>query len=208
MFFSPCSLRSAQCATLIALATVAGVSRFESREPSTPPPGTDTSTTTLVRCAANRYLISLLAASRHLPTTATPTRIVLEPIAAFEPPADIAVPPPPCDAIDAPPRPASVVLPTPQVRAFPFAIGPPPRGSRVSCRPVAPVSAGVVRFDFRLVSLDRLMGGRSVPNPGANPLPSYALRGEPKPFFRSSTCALRRPSGPPRRAERKDFLFL
>lgn len=55
MFVSPCTLRSAQCAALIALATVAGIARTETPAPTTPSDDTSTAVAQSHRAASSLH---------------------------------------------------------------------------------------------------------------------------------------------------------
>lgn len=130
MFGSPCSLRSAQCATLIALAAAAGISRFEPPVAETPAPVQSESAVpaTPRQTGLRSYFVSVYAIAQHLgliPVTTQPTvdhgsiaALAIAPITLTPPPLPLArVRFPRTDRVRLDPR----------AHAYPYAVGPPPR---------------------------------------------------------------------------------
>lgn len=134
MFASPCSLRSAQCATLIALAAAAGISRFEPA-PARPAVGVAAIVSILAAMAktpqAHTYPISIAvcahAAPRARMTLAASAAETLAPLAAEAPAAGWS------------PAPSAIesaisffdwagAAPTVREYSYPYAVGPPRRG--------------------------------------------------------------------------------
>jgi len=155
MFSCPCSLRSTQCAALIALAAVAGIPRFEPAPARAADPApTPTSTPRLEISAAlpraHRFSFpSLLdlpsrAWGRGAPAaffsalderTLTPTPVVLQPSSEWPP-----APP----AAEAPGNFFTRATPAPTVRqhAHPFAVGPPRRETIPNLRAIGTAVPG------------------------------------------------------------------
>jgi hypothetical protein len=142
MFGSPCSIRSAQCATLIALAAAAGISRFE---PPVPEQARSLRREPRVSAAhidlLRHYLISIRAVAHQMSTTPTATRLTFNDGSAVSL-TMVAVPTSP--PIETPPvinfPPVVVRHPLRQAHAFPYAVGPPRHGEssyvRASCTEV------------------------------------------------------------------------
>lgn len=203
MFVSPCTLRSTQCAALIALATVAGIMRVEVAEARS----SDARTT---KPETNR--VARLELPRSTPTTrfqvafdAVAPWLALFQVAAqltAESPAEIAAPRPstaPAAPLPFPPRLRGG--PTARQHSYPFAVGPPPLGTtsptRADDTSVSPDSTArriaVSRVDVvSLSSFSARLTRLGTPGPklaGTFSSPSFALRGEP--------VALRLPSAVP-----------
>ncbi len=159
MFISACSIRSAQCAALIALATAAGISRFETVTQAEPDSASTTQSVT--RAAPKRAVftyparlfacfrlffagsISLPSLSASMPTSSTPTTsIPSDPTAPdtghpafWLEPAPVAAPvsAPVVCATSFPPSPDFAAVSVRQHR-FPFAVGPPTYGATITPR--------------------------------------------------------------------------
>ena len=137
MFSSPCSLRSAQCATLIALAAAAGISRFEPalENTATPDPAVNATASAPARTVSRAQLFYLavfraLAPQPCLSITgidldrasgAQLDLLAAEPVDSTRaaPPtviATVAFFPPPAPALSA------------RQHSYPYAVGPPARG--------------------------------------------------------------------------------
>jgi hypothetical protein len=140
MFSSPCSLRSAQCATLIALAAAAGISRFEPA-PAKPTASLRAIVSVLAAVAkspqAPSYPVSLAACAHTAPiaqtTLAASAVATLPPLAAASP------------ATGWSPAPSAIeiditffnwvgAVPTARQHSYPYAVGPPRRGSHLPLR--------------------------------------------------------------------------
>lgn len=210
MFSSACSRRSAQCAALIALATVAGIARFEpssSSQPDTRPGAPSVSLTPshprppLHPCVLLAHVLRLYrdafftsALARTTPDE-QPTPAAALPVHAAACGTDPA--PRWSAALAATPRPFAPVTDVPPLSArlhvIPFAVGPPAQPAT----PPRRADATSVRHDVsarcpcvpsvvivRLFPVARLARRRfSGPPRAARPFrPSSALRGEPAPL--------------------------
>lgn len=203
MFVSPCSLRSTQCAALIALAAAAGIMRVEVAE---------------ARSSASRTMKpeARLAARVELPQSAPSARfqVALDAVAPWfalfqiaaqlpaELPAEIAAPRP-STAPTAPfPFPARLRCGlTARQHSYPFAVGPPAHGSASSTR--ADDTSLSTDSAARRIAVSRVVAVSlssfsarqtrlGTPGPklaGMFSSPSFALRGDP--------VALRLPSARP-----------
>jgi hypothetical protein len=208
MFPGACSLRSAQCAALIALATVAGISRFEPSSPSeaaNPNSGPSFSQATaassssshrlsvlahLIRLYRERFTLS----SRYLSSAADDLAAHGSLLAPLAFPAASAADQPHLAEFPAAAfgfsRPINDASDAVRCHRFPFAVGPP---APTATSPQRADSTSVLRdvsarwpfvppdIPFRLVSVARL-ACREFSGPtldAANFPPSSALRGEP-----------------------------
>lgn len=208
MFPSACSIRSAQCAALIALATVAGISRFEaSSQPAAASPnsGSSTAQTTapssfsshrfsvfshLVRLYRERFNLSspcLISADDDLAvhgTSLAPLAFAAAPAAGRPHLAEF-----PAAAFGFT-RPINAASDAVRCHRFPFAVGPPAPTAQLSQRADGTAVPKDVSarwplsppdFPFRLVSVARLACLESS-GPSLDPTnfpPSSALRGGP-----------------------------
>jgi len=198
MFSSPCSLRSAQCATLIALAAAAGISRFEP-VPAKPAVGVAAIVRLLAAVAKNpqthHYPISVAACAHAMPkaqmTLAVSTAASLAPLGTGS------------SAAGWLPAPSVIeteisffdwvgAVPAVRQHSFPYAVGPPRRGNDNPLRVAGTALPGDSSTRRSQVSRIALV---SVSAPSAplmrltdsGPklaesffLPSSALRGEPQ----------------------------
>jgi len=140
MFSSPCSLRSSTCATLIALATAAGISRFEP-----PPAHTAASLPAIIRVLAAvakppqvpSYPLSIAACAQAGPTA--PRTLSAWAGETLAPPAATA------SAAGWSPTPCAIeteisffdwagAVPTAREHSYPYAVGPPRRGTDTPLR--------------------------------------------------------------------------
>jgi len=193
MFASPCSLRSTQCAALIALATAAGIMRVEVAE---------------ARVSASRANQSDEHAysqiERHLPVSAARFQVAFDAVAPWlalfqvaahsvaECPAEVSAPRPSAGSPPRVPLPTRLGCgPTARQHSYPFAVGPPTCGATSPARAddtsVSPDSAArriaisrvaVVTLSSFSARLTRL----GTPGPklaGTFSSPSLAPRGEP-----------------------------
>jgi hypothetical protein len=137
MFTSPCSLRSPACAALIALATVAGISRFEPApvKPAAPEAAENetTATKTQTQSRAQIYLAAFTALSPQ-PCAALP-RLDLDSADGDSAAALLALAPdeswppaPPAEATSQFPFTWTAAMPTVREHSYPYAVGPPRRG--------------------------------------------------------------------------------
>ncbi|MBI5772032.1 MAG: hypothetical protein HZA93_29935 [Verrucomicrobia bacterium] len=129
MFTSPCSLRSAQCATLIALAAAAGLARFEPAE-DTPAPPASTPTAAVAIRPTPRFAYPLLVATSAIEWSPHSFSVAAS-VSEWTPPCALA--PAPAAAAPIPPRALAIFhFPAPAAPALsvrkhshPYAIGPP-----------------------------------------------------------------------------------
>ena len=210
MFSSVCSLRSAQCAALIALATVAGIARFESSSPSQPNAGPSSPASSLAAprhrthldpCVLLAHVIRLyrdvfLAPSLPCSTPdERPARAANLPPQALAPgaaptpgwPANLAASP------RAFARPADFASDAVRSHRFPFAVGPPAqptppphRADGTSVRPNVsarcPCAPSIVIVRLFPVARPARRRFSGPPLAARQLLPSFALRGEPAPL--------------------------
>lgn len=209
MFVSPCSLRSTQCAALIALATAAGIMRMdvaEARSTATRSSSLDQvgATETAHRVGENRthFQFALDAVAPWVALFRVAAHLVAEC------PPRVVAPIPPAASPTSFPFPARLCCgPTARQHSYPFAVGPP-----------APTATSLPRADDAMASADsaarRTIVSRvavvsfssfsarqtrpGTPGPrlaGMYSSPSSALRGEPDaprpPFVSAETLCLR-----------------
>ena len=196
MFVSPCSLRSTQCAALIALATAAGIMRVEVAEARSSDARTTKTETN--RAAHVAFPRSTQTARFQIAFDAVAPWLALFQVAAqltAESSAGIAAPlPSTAPAATLPFPPLLCCGPTARQHSYPFAIGPPARDAGSSTRAddtsvsldsaarrIAVSRVAVVSFSSLTARLTRL----GTPGPklaGMFSSPSSALRGETAPF--------------------------
>jgi hypothetical protein len=142
MFSSPCSLRSAQCATLIALAAAAGISRFEPA-PAKPAVGVMAIVSMLAAVAKTpqtpAYPVSIAACAHAAPiaqmTLAASAAETVAPFAlAAEAPAAGWTPTPPAIESEISFFDWVGAVPTARQHSYPYAVGPPRRGTDTPLR--------------------------------------------------------------------------
>lgn len=203
MFSSPCSLRSTQCAALIALAAAAGISRFEPAhaKPNAPNPIVGTRTFAVVTSVsrAQFYFAAIQALAPRF-RVSHPTfdferadatgrshleMFALAPVASWPPAA--ASPAPPLN-FGAP----TVSALSARNHSFPYAVGPPPRGIHCKLRAAgievpggSPVRRGQVSriapFSFLIFQARAPRATDCGPRSAESlPAPNSALRGEPE----------------------------
>ncbi len=139
MISSPCSLRSAQCAALIALATAAGISRFEPApaKPAARPSGAEARATPAVTAssrtqfypAAMQALAPRIAAARTTIDFSPSSLAASAPDLVAEAPVDSW---PPLAPSEAPPLIFSTPVPpalSARQHSYPYAVGPPRGGN-------------------------------------------------------------------------------
>ena len=209
MFPSVCSIRSAQCAALIALAAVVGLSRFEpTSQPEPDTAGTSSVTRSVPRHPSFSHAFGLLAHAIGLYREA-----FIRPAAISTPPADestaraLSRPPLGCSTADpivstlradfpvdafAFSRPADLGSAAGRQHRVPFAVGPPPRyatpphraaGTSVPKDVTArwPMGSPVVPFSFSPVARIACCQFAGQRLAALKFPPSFALRGESAP---------------------------
>jgi len=193
MFVSPCSLRSAQCAALIALATAAGIMRVEvvearsSASRTTKPEANRATRVELPRLAPTaRFHVAFDAVAPWLALFHVAAQLAAESPAETPPPHPAAASPAP---LPFPPRLRGG--PTARQHSYPYAVGPPAHGIASPTRAddtlrstdSAARRIAVSRVvDVSLSSFLARWTRRETPGPklaGTFSSPSSALRGEP-----------------------------
>ena len=210
MFSSVCSLRSAQCAALIALATVAGIARFEPSSPSQndADPRSPASSLTAPRhrthlhpCVLLAHVIRLYRDVFFAPSLPCPTPDERPALAANVPPHGLAPGTPPSPSWPAGlatsprafARPADFASDAVRSHRFPFAVGPPAqptnpphRADGTSVRPNVsarcPCAPSIVLVRLFPVARPARRSFSGQPITAGPFRPSSALRGEPAPL--------------------------
>ena len=173
MFPSACSLRSTQCAALIALATAAGISRFEPATESSAAdhgPAINSATTSTVTLRATYFQLALkllapwLNASPELrrtdsPADSAPSARIPSPEYAGADSAELRSSPPAADVV-ASIFPPSIAAPCAQRHSFPYAVGPPARENTSQPRAdgtFVPCDSAARRSSFLRIALVRFV---------------------------------------------------